>query len=109
MKEKKVIQESEKAKKKKINISKEARFMIIAILSIIIFSIALTPVTLQNDTFYTIKIGEHIKNYGIDMKEPFSWHEGLPYTYPHWLYDLITYNIYEFWGMQGIYIVTCIL
>ena len=109
MKEKKEDQENEKTKKKKINISKETRFTIMAILLIAIFSIALTPVTLQNDTFYTIKIGEHIKNYGIDMKEPFSWHEGLPYTYPHWLYDLITYNIYEFWGMQGIYIVTCIL
>ena len=109
MKEKSTTQENEKAKKKKINISKEARFMIIAILSIIIFSIAITPVTLQNDTFYTIKIGEHIKNYGVDMKDPFSWHQGLPYTYPHWLYDLLTYYIYAFWGMQGIYIVTCIL
>lgn len=109
MKEKGTTQESEKVKKKKINISKETRFMIIAILSIIIFSIALTPVTLQNDTFYTIKIGEHIKNYGVDMKDPFSWHQGLPYTYPHWLYDLLTYYIYAFFCMQGIYIVTCIL
>ena len=109
MKEKSTTQENEKVKKKKINISKEARFMIIAILSIIIFSIAITPVTLQNDTFYTIKIGEHIKNYGVDMKDPFSWHQGLPYTYPHWLYDLLTYYIYAFFGMQGIYIVTCIL
>lgn len=109
MKEKSTTQENEKVKKKKINISKEARFMIIAILSIIIFSIAITPVTLQNDTFYTIKIGEHIKNYGVDMRDPFSWHQGLPYTYPHWLYDLLTYYIYAFFGMQGIYIVTCIL
>lgn len=109
MKEKKEDQENEKTKKKKINIPKVIRFMIIAILSIIIFSIAITPVTLQNDTFYTIKIGEHIKNYGIDMKDPFSWHEGLLYTYPHWLYDLITYYIYSIFGMQGIYITTCIL
>ena len=109
MKEKKEDQENEKTKKKKINIPKVIKFMIIAILSIIIFSIAITPVTLQNDTFYTIKIGEHIKNYGIDMKDPFSWHEGLPYTYPHWLYDLLTYYIYSIFGMQGIYITTCIL
>ena len=99
----------EKVKKKKINISKEIRFMIMAILLIIIFSVAITPVTLQNDTFYAIKIGEHIKNYGIDMKDSFSWHEGLPYTYPHWLYDLLTYYIYSIFGMQGIYITTCIL
>ena len=109
MKEKKITNEDNQVKKKKINISKETKFMIMAILLIIIFSVAITPVTLQNDTFYTIKIGEHIKNYGVDMKDPFSWHEGLPYTYPHWLYDLLTYYIYSFFGMQGIYIATCIL
>lgn len=109
MKEKKKTQENNKETKKKINISKEARFTIMAILLLIVFSVAVTPVTLQNDTFYNIKVGEHIQNYGVDMKEPFSWHEGLIYTYPHWIYDLITYNIYEVWGMQGIYIATCIL
>ena len=85
------------------------KFNIIAIVCIIIFCIAISPVTLQNDTFYTIKIGEHITSYGIDMKDPFSWHEELSYTYPHWGYDVITYNIYNNFGMQGIYIATCIL
>ena len=65
-----------------------------AIILIAIFCFAITPVTMQNDTYYTIKVGEHIKNYGVDMKEPFSWHENLIYTYPHWLYDLISYLIY---------------
>ena len=36
------------------------KFSILAIVCIIIFSFALAPVSLQNDTFYTIKIGEHI-------------------------------------------------
>ena len=63
------------------------KFTIIAVVLIAIFCIAITPVTLQNDTYYTIKIGEHIQNNGIDMKDPFSWHEDLNYTYPHWLYD----------------------
>ena len=80
-----------------------------AIVLIAIFSVALAPVTLQNDTFYTIKIGEHIINNGIDMKDPFSWHQNLAYTYPHWLYDVITYLIYNAFGMMGIYITTCIL
>ena len=84
-------------------------FTIMAIIAIAIISIALTPVTLQNDTFYTIKIGEHISKYGIDMQDPFSWHENLGYTYPHWGYDLITYYIYSAFGMTGIYVVTCIL
>ena len=84
-------------------------FAIIAVILIAIFCIAMTPVTLQNDTFYTIKIGEQITKTGIDMQDHFSWHEGLAYTYPHWLYDLITYYIYAGFGMTGIYITTCIL
>lgn len=47
------------------------KFTIIAVVLIAIFCIAITPVTLQNDTYYTIKIGEHIQNNGIDMKDPF--------------------------------------
>ena len=85
------------------------KFTILAIILISLFCFALTPVTLQNDTYYTIKIGEHIQNYGIDMQDPFSWHENLEYTYPHWLYDLITYWIYAAFNMNGIYVVTCIL
>ena len=97
---------NEKTEIKKNN---NIRFTIIAIILIIIFCISITPVTLQNDTFYTIKIGEHIDEYGIDMIDPFSWHQDLSYTYPHWAYDLITYYIYSAFGMTGIYITTCIL
>lgn len=95
----------EQKEKKKIKIN----FTIVAIILLIIFGVCLTPVTFQNDTFYTIKIGEYIKNFGIDMMDHFSWHENLSYTYPHWLYDLITYLIYSIGGFKGIYILTCIL
>ena len=47
---------------------------IIAIISIIIFAFAISPKVLQNDTFYTIKIGEYILENGITMQDPFSWH-----------------------------------
>ena len=43
------------------------------------------------------------------MQDPFSWHEDLAYTYPHWAYDFITYLIYNAFGFTGIYITTCIL
>lgn len=95
--------------KKKEKISSTIKFTIIAIILIAIFCVALTPVTLQNDTYYTIKIGEHIAEYGIDGQDPFSWHEDLAYTYPHWGYDLLTYFIYQAFGFTGIYITTCIL
>ena len=93
--------------KNKINITK-IRFNIMAIILIAIFCFAISPVTLQNDTFYTIKIGEHITKNGIDMQDPFSYHN-LKYTYPHWLYDVAIYLIYSIGGMFGIYISTVAL
>ena len=86
------------------------KFNVIAIIAIIIFSAALCPVTLQNDTYYTIKIGEHIINTGtIDMVDPFSWHEDLAYTYPHWAYDVFIYLIHALAGFKGIFCSTVIL
>ena len=102
---KKMEAKEETDKKNKDNL----KFLIVAIILITVFCIAITPVTFQNDTYYTIKIGEHISKCGIDMQDPFSWHENLSYTYPHWAYDLATYYIYDLFGFVGIYIVTCIL
>lgn len=106
--EKQLISKKETSTKKE-KIKSSTKFTIMAVILIAIFCVALSPVTLQNDTYYTIKIGEHIANDGIDMQDPFSWHENLSYTYPHWLYDLLTYLIYNSFGMTGIYITTCIL
>lgn len=85
------------------------RFHTMAIILIIIFCAAITPKTLQNDTFYTIKIGEYILENGITMQEPFSWNHNLEYTFPHWAYDVFIYSIYNIGGMTGIYISTIIL
>ena len=92
------------------------KFNVLAIFCILIFSFALTPITFQNDTYYTIKIGEHIvETKQIDMQDPFSWHDNLPYTYPHWAYDVGTYLIYNLGentgigGFCAIYIATAIL
>ena len=52
---------------------------------------------------------------GIDMQDPFSWHENLPYTYPHWAYDTGTYIIYNLGentgigGFTAVYIATVVL
>ena len=96
-------------KEKKTIDKNSIRFTIMAVILIAIFCFAISPVTLQNDTFYTIKIGEHILQNGIDMKDPFSWHENLQYTYPHWLYDLVIYLVYSIGGQVGIYISTIVL
>ncbi len=83
-------------------------FNFIAIFCIIIFACALTPIALQNDTFYSIKLGEHIAQNGIDMMDHFSWNDGLPYTYPHWLFDTMIYLIYSIGKFDAIYILTMI-
>ena len=91
----------------KIKNIKKIRFEILAIILITIFCIALSPVTLQNDTFYTIKVGEHIVQNGIDMKEHFCWVEDdLYYTHSHWIFDIVIYLIYNSFGFTGIYITT---
>lgn len=84
-------------------------FHTMAIILIIIFCIGITPKTLQNDTFYTIKIGKYILDNGITMQEPFSWHQNLKYTFPHWAYDVFIYLVYSIGGMLGIYISTIVL
>lgn len=94
---------------KMIKNHKELIIEIVFILLIILFAFSISPKRLQNDTFYTIAIGKLITENGIDMQEHFTWHQGLPYTYPHWLYDLGIYIIYAIGGFTGIYVSTCIL
>lgn len=89
---------------------KEKMFCEIAILTLIIFfSFSIAPKTLQNDTYYTVSIGNLIMENGIDNKDHYSWHEDLPYTYPHWLYDVFMSIIYNFGGWDGIYVSVCIM
>lgn len=91
--------------KKMLNIA----FNILAIFCLAIFCIALTPRTLQNDTFYTIEVGQGIREYGIDGQDHYSFID-LPYTYPHWLYDVIMSLIFDFLGeWTALYISTIVL
>ncbi|MCI8276589.1 MAG: hypothetical protein HFJ46_01425 [Clostridia bacterium] len=81
----------------------------VIIICIVLFAIGIAPKVLQNDTFYTIKIGEYIYQNGISnlTEDMYSWHN-LPYTYPHWLYDFSMFLIYNSFGHLGIYISTII-
>lgn len=96
-----------KNKERKVNT--KLRINILAIVLIILFCFLISPKTLQNDTFYTIKIGEYITEHGVTMEEPFAWHENLEYTFPHWAYDVMIYKIFEVGGLTGIYISTIVL
>ena len=88
---------------------KNVIFCIIAMILIAIFAFSISPKQMQNDIFYTVKIGELIRKNGIDGIDHFSWHEGLPYTYPHWLYDVGMSFIYNAGGFEAIYISTFVL
>ena len=91
--------------KKMLNIA----FNILAIFSIALFCIALTPKVLQNDTFYTIKVGQGIREWGIDGQDHYSF-INLPYTYPHWLYDVIMSLLFDFLGgWTALYVSTMVL
>lgn len=96
--EKELEIEQEKLKKKK------KKFILFFILWICIFGAGLVRKSFQNDTFYTIEIGELILENGIDMMDHFSFHENLAYTYPHWLYDVFIYLCYSIGGYVGIHI-----
>lgn len=89
------------------------KFSIIMVIAIILLAIATIPKTLQEDTFYMVKVGEYICQNGIEVidnqVEPFTWHEGMIYTYPHWLLDVIFYLIYNAFDMMGIYAFTVII
>ncbi len=99
---------SKKTKNKKEIIINKKKFFYISLLWIFIFAIGLVKKTFQNDTFYSIKIGELIINNGIDMLDHFSIHN-LTYTYPHWLFDVFIYITYLIGKFNGIYIATIIL
>ena len=87
---------------------KDKRFIISTCIFLIILCIGFVKMSYQNDTFYTIKIGELILDKGIDMKDHLSFHN-IAYTYPHWLYDVFIYIMYFLGGLTGVYISTIIL
>ena len=92
----------------KLEQNKDKIFELVAIILIAIFAFSITPKQMQNDIFYTVTIGKYIRENGIDNLDHFSWHEGLPYEYPHWLYDVGMSYIYNLGGFDAIYISTCI-
>lgn len=103
-------EDSEGKKTKSIEVNRGIIFDIIASVCIIMYCCAMAPKILQNDTFYTVTVGEYIYNNGISdlTKDLYSWHN-IPYTYPHWLYDLGMFMIYNTFGQKGIYGSTMIL
>ena len=82
---------------------------VIQVLLIICFMISITPKIFQNDTFFTIAIGNRILEHGVETEEHLVWHEGLEYTNSRWLFDVIIAILYNNFGYAGIYIFLMII
>ena len=78
---------------------KNKKLTVIMIICIILMCIGYSAKQMPNDTFYTVRIGKYIAENGFQnmYNDPFSWHE-LPYTFPHWLYDLGIFHIFKAFG-----------
>lgn len=83
--------------------------MLLCALSLLCIVLILVPITFQNDTFYTIRIGEKIANEGLIPIDSFTFLAGIPYTYPHWLYDYCIYMVYQSGGFRAVYISSMLL
>ena len=86
------------------------KLIIIFSITIAIFTSGIVFKEFQNDTFFNIAIGKQLLQDGIDMKEHFCWvDDNLNYTHSHWIFDIITYLIYNAFGFTGIYISVILL
>ena len=86
--------------------TKQKKITLFTVIFLVIACICLTPKTLQNDTFYLIKIGEDILARGLDFKDHFTYVADLSYTYPHFLYNIFLALVYRIAGFTGVYIST---
>lgn len=77
---------------------------LVQILIIILVMCSSVSKEFQNDTFFTIAIGERILENGIEIEEKLVWHEGLEYTNSRWLFDLMISIINRHFGYAGIYV-----
>ena len=80
---------------------------ILALILIILVCILIVPKSLQNDTFYLIKIGEDLWKNGIRQFDPFSYHH-LTYLYPHLILCYLAYFSYSLLSFFGVYFLTVI-
>lgn len=61
---------------------------------------------ITNDTFFTIAMGNNILKNGVQKEEILTWHEGLNFSNPRWLYDVFIATLYNHIGIEGIYVYT---
>lgn len=85
------------------------RVWLFGIILFTIFIIVISPRIMQNDTFWSIKVGEKMLECGVWGIDNFSIHEGLYYIAHHYLTDILIYIVYSFSGFSGLYALEIIM
>ena len=88
--------------------SNKLKMRILSVFLIILLCFGFTIKEFQNDTFYIIKLGSDIFEHGFNLVDYHCWVADLQYTYPHFLYDIFLYLIYDSFGNFGVYMTTVI-
>ncbi len=93
-----------KDRKNKINLKMEKSIWVgFGIICLFLYAFLNTNLAFQNDIFYSIKNGENLYRFGLDFVDHSSMF-ALNYQYPHYLFDLLTYFLYQIGGLLAIYI-----
>lgn len=82
---------------------------IICILILCIFAISCVEKTFQNDTFFTIALGERTVKYGIEEYDQLVWHDNLKFIHLRWLFDVVIYSLNNAFGFDGIYVFVIVI
>lgn len=82
---------------------------IVILLLIVIFTMSVVQKMFQNDTFFSITLGQRILENGFESEEKLVWHEGMKFVNPRWLFDVSMAQIYNCFGFDGIYIFVLIM
>ena len=61
---------------------------------------------LNSDVWFILNSGRYVMANGIPHTEPFSIHEGLDFVLEQWLTDVIFWNIYDSFGVDGLLALT---
>ena len=97
----------------KIDNRKKIILYISLALILFIYILGIVPKSFQNDTLFDISLGKKYVNSGLITQDDFSIHENLEYTPQHFLVNILTYYIHNYFGFFGLYIwciiLTCIL
>ena len=84
------------------------KVVIILSICIFIFSIFLVSKEMQNDTFFTIRIGNDVFENGMSRVDNLTIHDNIQFIHLRWAFDAIIAILYNLFSFKGIYIFTAI-